>query len=229
MKMLVERPGHEVAFVVIFESEIFLIVDKEINFIGSPLNGINMKGIVKSFNIHAVTKLSIFQVVVSAGVHGAMHHRRVITHMFHDVDLSAFRPVAVITAGWHHPDGRPGSPALWKARPGFNAAIQKILFVFGDQAGRCPFPICLYCPDGEMAVFYKGIFDGGGIILKFIVAPAVITGLIAPVPGGRSAFIIKLFGPYKRLIALRKRRRCNQHQQDREMGENFHFHPKWFI
>jgi hypothetical protein len=68
-------------------------------------------------------------------MYGGMDAKRIVSHIFHDVDLAAFGPAHGGSVGSHHPNGRPGPFSGGYLGANLDTATEKFHFAQGVDAG----------------------------------------------------------------------------------------------
>src|SRR5205085_10063057 len=86
---------------------IFIVVDVKIDLVLAPIDGINMKRFLGIGNRHFAFLLSLFDMIVLVRVQCSMNHAWIISHVLHDIYLTALWPSAVLPVGRQHPYRRP--------------------------------------------------------------------------------------------------------------------------
>merc|ERR1712113_538741 len=105
---MVKRPRLPTA-VHLGESMVFIPIDYEGYSFGCPFDGIGMP--LWQSHIDDFADLCALRVIVGLSVDSAMDMPRVKADMFHDVNLTAFGPLAISALSRQHPNGWPSSPS----------------------------------------------------------------------------------------------------------------------
>src|SRR5712692_7988776 len=143
-------------------------------------------------------------------VHRSMHGGRVLAEVLHDVDLTALRPAHFIDVLAEHPKRGPDPPAPGQPYPRLDQPVTHGHTILADQArGRVSASAVAAVADlrirpahhdGKVAgAVEAGVLAAAGVVLEFVVSPAVPAGLRQPGVGvGRRARgAIELFRPGK--------------------------------
>src|SRR6266550_712400 len=138
----------------------------------------------------------------------AMHHRRFLADVLHDVDFTFAGPAGMAGVGAEQPESRPDSLPTGNLDTRFKAAVGLLEFFFGLQACRCvpaEHSLAIAVPfaarsDDKISVLNLNVLYAIGVILEFVVAPAVATRFDNPLGAvrHRSIAAIELVAPHER-------------------------------
>ncbi len=119
---------------------------------------------------------------------GSVNGARLLPDIFHDVDFAALRPAIVSDIVAEHPEGRPHSLPRGNLDSRFEAAIGLAEKPLGFQTRGGVIPRYaigagvgfFLCGDHEIAALDLRVLCAIGVILEFVVAPAVTADVVGP-------------------------------------------------
>ena len=144
-----------------------------------------------------------------------MHDRWLLADVFHDVDFAAGRPAFRLNVLTQHPEGGPYSLAAGDLDARLEASIGLLEFPLclepgGGVAIQHAVPIAVGFvarSDDQVAILQLNVLQMVGVVLQFVVAPAIAAGLDRP-----------RFGPERPLEPLKSSLQTRVHFEAVELG-----------
>src|SRR5215472_8711670 len=125
---------------------------------------------------------------ISRSMQRAMHHRRLLPYVFHDVDLAARRPSRTFEVVAQHPERRPHALSLGNLDPRFEFPVLLREQSLGPDA--CRRIVARYTVGAGVVFLERGnhevptldlhILRSRGVVLQLMIAPSASAGLNSP-------------------------------------------------
>ena len=178
-----------------------IIVDVEVHGISVPLDSENVEVIRKALLAgQSVGRFDAGAADVSGAMDRAVNRSRLLTDVFHDVDFAARGPADFVDVIAEHPEGGPHALAVRNLDACFEASIGLGEFAQGLKSGRGVVScdalrtsvIFRQRRDHQVPLSNRHIRVAIGVVLEFLVAPALAPGFKNPfgaIDGGSIEFV----------------------------------------